>query len=400
MNFLVTSTLAIIVSAALSVTAQAYTWVWDPTPPMPEGDAQWNKVRLLWQDHAKGKNLPEIIALLNAIKDKDPDKVEASVCLAKAHCLQAWYGSERRQNFEKAEIYAAQACKLAPLNRHAIHALCESLIMNRDRAYIFSRYGDYLKSVSPLKLENAELLPEMKRYADWNTFLPLWQARLDLEKGKAAAELSEKMAQAHPGDVMAQIWAACADYYVGHAYTSMNKHEQGIPYYKRGIAFAQKALQREPQNQPANFWYVLNLSRSIQFTSLVNKGRYLMDLMKPSFLSLKENSGYSYFNIIGVCSTMITNGGWVTERGMAMAGITVDNVRNGLELAEMVYPDFFYTSYCRADLLAYKGRKREARTMLERLMARSPSVNPPRPENIFDQREARMLYDALKEGKR
>ena len=187
MNFLVTSTLAIIVSAALSVTAQAYTWVWDPTPPMPEGDAQWNKVRLLWQDHAKGKNLPEIIALLKAIKDKDPDKVEASVCLAKAHCLQAWYGSERRQNFEKAEIYAAQACKLDPLNRHAIHALCESLIMNRDRAYIFSRYGDYLKSVSPLKLENAELLPEMKRYAEWNTFLPLWQARLDLEKGKAAA---------------------------------------------------------------------------------------------------------------------------------------------------------------------------------------------------------------------
>jgi len=38
--------------------------------------------------------------------------------------------------------------------------------------------------------------------------------------------------------------------------------------------------------------------------------------------------------------------------------------------------------------------------MLEKLMARSPSVNPPRPENLFDQREARILYDALKQGKR
>jgi len=231
----------------------------------------------------------------------------------------------------------------------------------------------------------------MKRYAEWNTFLPLWQARLDLEKGKAAAELSDKMAQ---------VWAACADYYVGHAYTAMNKHDLGIPHYKKGIAYARKTLQKEPRNQPANFWYILNLSRSIQYTSLVNKGRFLMDLIEPSFLSLKEISGYSYFNIIGVCSTMITNGGWVTERGMAMAGITVDNVRIGLELSEMLYPDFFYTSYCRADLLAYKGRKKEALAMLEKLMARSPNVHLPRPENLFDQHEARILYEELKQGKR
>jgi len=101
----------------------------------------------------RARTCPKIITLLNAIKDKHPDKAEAYVCLAKAYCLEAWYGSDRRQNFEKAETYAAQACKLDPLNRYAIHTLCEALIMNRDRAYIFSHYGEYLKSVSPLKLE-------------------------------------------------------------------------------------------------------------------------------------------------------------------------------------------------------------------------------------------------------
>ena len=58
MNQVIIAALFGIMIIVLPISAQAYTWVWDPTPPMPEGDAQWNKVRLLWQDHAKGKNLP------------------------------------------------------------------------------------------------------------------------------------------------------------------------------------------------------------------------------------------------------------------------------------------------------------------------------------------------------
>lgn len=390
----------VVLMAVLPISAHAYTWAWDPMPPMPANDAQWNKVKTLWQDHAKGKNLPEIITLLTAIRDKNPEKVDAYVCLAKAYCLNAWYGNDRRKNFEKAEQCAAQACKMDPDNRYAINTLCEALFMNRDRSYIFAQYGEYLKSISPLKVENLEKLPEMKGYAEWNTFFALWQARLDMEKAKAAVVLSEKMAQAHAGDVMAQIWAARANYYVGGVLTTLNDHDRALPFYRKGITYAEKAMQMQPQSQPANFWYVMNLSRSIQFTSLLNKARYLSDLLKPSWLCMKENSSYACFNMLDVCGTMITNGGWVTEKGMAMAGITMTNVENGLELAEMLYPDFFYTSYCRADILAYKGKKKEALAILEKLLARNPDVNKQMPENHFDQREARKLYDALKQGKR
>ena len=199
---------------------------------------------------------------------------------------------------------------------------------------------------------------------------------------------------------MAQVWASRANYYVGGAYTALNQHNLALPYYKKGIIYGEKALRIQPQNQPANFWYVVSLSRSIQFTSLVNKARFLMDLLKPTWLCVKENSSYACFNILDVCGTMITNGGWVTEKGMRMAGITMENVENGLELAEMLYPDFFYTSYCRADILAYKGKKKEALAILGKLLARDPDINKQMPENHFDQREARTLYEALKQGRR
>ena len=43
--------------------------------------------------------------------------------------------------------------------------------------YIFSHYGDWLKSVAPVKITNPEALPEMRRYPGWDGFMQLWTAR-------------------------------------------------------------------------------------------------------------------------------------------------------------------------------------------------------------------------------
>jgi len=57
--------------------------------------------------------------------------------------------------------------------------------------------------------------------------------------------------------------------------------------------------------------------------------------------------------------TMVTNGGWVTEKGMVIASINLDIEMNGLEQSEILYPDYLYIPYARADILAYKGKKTE-----------------------------------------
>jgi len=387
---------------ALQSSALAYVYKWNAEPPMLTNDPEWDKVKSLWRNHAGGKNMDEIITILTSLKNKYPDKIEVYLCLAKAHNLHAWYfGKDKRAYFEKGEMYAAQACKMQPTNPYAIRTLIEALALNRDRNYIFSHYGQYLKSIAPLKDAYGELLPEMAQYPEWNAFLPLWQARLDMEKAKAAAVLAEKMAQAHPRDVMAQVWAARVYYYIGEVYTSLKEHDQkAIPHYEKGIAYAGKALKLDPQSVPANHWYVLNRARSIQFTSLMNKAKYLMDLLRPALFCAREDVGYFYFNMLDIVGTMITYGGWVTEKGMNMVGISVDTIRNGLELAEMLHPDYYYLPYCRADVLAYKGKKKEALAILENVLARNPDINNLIPENHSYQREARMLYEAIQQGKR
>ncbi|MEN6474564.1 MAG: hypothetical protein ABFD81_11170 [Syntrophaceae bacterium] len=376
--------------------------MWEADPPMLSGDPQWEKVKVLWQDHAKGENLSEIITILTALKDKYPDKIETYLCLARAHYLHAWYFSkDKRGHFAQAEGYAAQACKMEPGNHYAIRILCETLIWSRDRNYIFTHYGDWLKSVAPVKITNPEALPEMKRYPDWDGFMKLWLARADMEKAKTAAVLVEKMAQEHPRDALAQVWAARVFYYIGEVYTSLGEQNQkAIPQYKKGIAYSEKALKLQPQSQLANFWYVMNLARSIQFTSLINKARFFSELLDSTLLCVKENSSYMFFNVMNLLGTMITNGGWITEKGMRIAGITLQMDLNGLEIAEMLYPDFYYIPYCRADILASKGKKKEALEILEKLLSRNPDANKQIPENRSFQREAKTLYEAIKEGKR
>ena len=137
---------------ALQSPALAYVYKWNAEPPMLANNPGWDKVKTLWHDHAKGKNLDETIAILTDLKGKYPDTIEVYLCLAKAHNLHAWYfGKDKRVYFEKGEMYAAQACKMQPTNPYAIRTLIEALALNRDRNYIFSHYGQYLKSIAPLK---------------------------------------------------------------------------------------------------------------------------------------------------------------------------------------------------------------------------------------------------------
>lgn len=393
LTVLITS--AWILGTASAVNAQA----WDIDPPLPGGDPQWEKVRSLYANHSGGKNLAELILVLTPLKDKYPDRIEPYLWLARVHYLRARY--ERKgsgEHFEKAEKYAAQACQMAPKNPLAIRMLADALIYYRDHAYIFSHYGALFKSFSPLPSEEA--LPPMRTYAGWDAFMQQWTARADITKAQTAVAMLEKIAQEHPNDALAQTWAARAAYCAGEYYTSTGEHDaKGLPYYNKGMMYAARARTLRPDYVPANYWYQICRARSVQFTSLLNQGRYLMDMLTPLLFSDRESGTYYYFGPILTLGTMITNGGWVTEKGMKLANITLDMDMNALEIAEILCPDYYYIPYTRADILAYKGKKKEALAILEKLITRDPDVNKQIPENHAFLRLAKNLYNDIKNGK-
>jgi tetratricopeptide (TPR) repeat protein len=376
-----------------------YAFTWDPQPPIPDYDPQrWEKVRTLWAEHYDGNNFDELIATLTQLKDAYPSKFEPIFLLARSHYLHARYISQGRQeHFEKSERYALQACKMDPKNVYALAVLVETLCYSRDREYIFSHYGPLIRSYAPVT--GAEALPDMK-YQGWEAFRQLWMARIDIEKAKTAAVMVEIMAQEHPTDGLAQIWAARANYYVGEHYTSTGEHEtKALPYYDKGISYGTKARALLPYSVPANYWYQVNRSRSIQFSSLFNKARYLRDILVPLYFCSKENSIYYYCGPVLTLATLVTNGGWVTEKGMRLVNITLEMDMNGLELAEILFPNYYYISYARADILAYKGKKKEALAILEKLITRDPNVDPLIPENHNFIRLAKRLYTDIQQNK-
>jgi tetratricopeptide (TPR) repeat protein len=237
------------------------------------------------------------------------------------------------------------------------------------------------------------------KYPGWDTFKTLWLARIDIEKGKAAVAMAERMAREHPADGLAQTWASRANYYIGQYFTSIDEHDKGIIYYKQGIAYGSKARELLPNSVPANYWYMLNLSRSIQFTSFANKARYLKSILDPLYFCSKENSIYFFCGPVISLATIVTNGGWIAEKGMSFVNITLEMDLNGLEIASILFPHYYYIPYAWADVLAYKGKKAEALAILEKIIASDPNIDPLFPENHIFIRMAKRLYADIKQGK-
>lgn len=377
-----------------------HSFSWDPPPPIPNYDPpRWQKVKTLWDNHYGGDNLDELIATLSSLKETYPSKIEPILLLAKAHYLHARYISQdRTEHFEKAEQFAYQACKMDPKNLYALTTLIEALCFNRDHSYIFGKYGAFIRTYAPIR-NTGEALPDME-YPGWDAFKALWLNRLDVKNAVAALAMLEKIAKQNSADGLAQTWVSRANYYVGIYYTSLDEHDKAMIYYKQGIVYGTKARKLLPYSVPANYWYLLNLQRSVQFTSFLNKARNLKNILDPLYFSSKENSMYFFCGPVISLATTITNGGWVTEKGMNLVNVTVDMDLNALEIAYMLFPHYYYIPYAWADVLAYKGRKAEALALLEKLISSDPNIDPLYPENHCTIRLAKRLYDEIKQGKR
>lgn len=380
--------------------AQTSATAWEVGLPMPNGDPQWETVKSLWNKHWDGKNLDELIQAVTPLVSKYPDRIEPYLWLAKAHTLYAWHHrSVRTQHFKTAEQLMVKALKIDPGNVAAAKILLESLAFNPDRNYVWSQYGALVKSLAPLPI--GEALPDLNSTPTWQDFMKLWQQRADLEKGKAAITMLDRFAAENPKDGLALTWASRGNYYMGEVYSSLGEHDtKAMPYYEKGLAYGKKAIRLLPNSAPAHYWLQLNLARSVQFKSKPQQALKLMDLYTNLVFTARENVSYYFGGPLVTLGTMVTNGGWVTEKGMNFIGLTIEIDMLGLELMEVLYPDYYYFAYAKADILRYQGKKKEALAVLEKLIARNPDNNLTLiPENRNFIRFARIMYNEFKQGK-
>jgi tetratricopeptide (TPR) repeat protein len=246
-----------------------------------------------------------------------------------------------------------------------------------------------------------EVLDPLPDRKNWSEFKALWDSRQDVEKAVQALRIAEDWARDAPDNGDVQVWAARVCYSIGEYWTSMGKHdENAVPFYKKGIPYGEKAVKMMPHSVPAKYWYNACLGRSVQTASLMKKASLMTKFMDLVLFFFRENPQYNFFGYNITLSPMITNGGWVTEKAMRLAGVTVEGEMASLDMACIIYPDYLSLPYSKALLLAYKGKKNEAIRILEAMMAKNPDISTSiTAENRNNLRLARILYNELKKEK-
>ena len=373
----------------------------DMDPPFPSNNPAWQTFHLQWEKHWNGKNIDQLVSILKEIEKKDPDSTNLNLWLSRVYCLKGKRssGNIKTESFRYAVKYAAKARELDRDNILAVKLLVDAAANIDSYGTITSKYGNWIKDISPQPY--IETIEPASNQPGWDAFARLWANRYDIEKAVQAQKISEEWANANPNNGLLQVWACRASYCVGEYWDSMGEHDsKALPYYKKGIIYGEKAVKLTPQSVPAKYWYNACLGRSVQTTSIFTKASHFSKFFELVLFFWRENSQYHYFGFSLTLAPMITNGGWVTEKGMNAAGVTVENVLTSLDIAAIMYPDFIQIPYSKALLLSYKGKKEQAMKILENVIARNPDKGSAiMAENRCNQRMAKVLYEKLKKGK-
>ena len=362
---------------------------WDMDLPLPPDSPQWQEVQSLWSLHWDGKNLDALIGRLHQIETGGENPLAVNIWLSQAYYLKARHEKKGRvDNLKKSEQYANAAIALDPGNMTAMKLLIISVSSYADMDYIRETYGPLFSAHLPVPVGRA--LPVLDTVPEFTEAIACWDRREDIEQGKKAVTAFTKIANERPDDLIAQLWVCRGNYYLGYYYLSLGEDETALPFFQEGDAYGLKALALDPHNVPANYWRQLNLARSIQNANILTKARYLHTIMNHLVLTANENATYFYCGPLISTATIIEKGGWLAERGLGLAGYSIDTVAMGLELAVRAYPTYFYIYFAKAEVLHHMGQRDEAATLLHQILEMDPRQNPYHaPENLCVQRLSR-----------
>ena len=175
--------------------------------------------------------------------------------------------------------------------------------------------------------------------------------------------------------------------------------EKGTAYFRHGAEYGQKAVKLAPDSLTAHYWYMADLSRSIQSSGLLHQARYSPVIIDEIKTCMSEDGLYFFGGPAMILSGCITIGGKISQKAMNMLGATPEMAINLLEIAELCYPDCFYMPYLAADQLVLMGQEDKAAGLLEKIIASDPTCSPRyTPENECLVRMSRTLIKKLNQG--
>ncbi len=348
---------------------------WGPGFRVPDYDPLWKDIKSHWRAHWNGEKYDEIDIILIKLKKKYPEKIEPLLWLSRTSYMRAFHGTfwkkkKRIAHFKKAVLYADAALKIDPSNRLAFKLLVASLPNFSDKTEIVKRYDQLIKKHAPLP--TARAAGRIRGFDDWNTAIDLWDQRIDISRAEQAVALFEKAAKENPKNGRALLWAARGMYYLGYYYMAEENEDKYQNYFECGAEYGKRALKVIPRDDRAHYWYVLNFARSLQDASIVKKGFHFKSILNHMLVSSRENALYFYFGPVLVMGTSMTKGGFTAKKIMGVYGVELQDILNGLDVSEILYPDYLYIPLCRAEIYTYSGREKEAKALLKKLVVRNP----------------------------
>ncbi len=345
---------------------------WEFDPSVPQYDPLWEQIDTLWQNHRGANKIDNVIDLLHELEKKYPDRIEPLLWLGKTYFMKGAWSSkdDKKEKLEKSVAYALSAHAFDSSNIFSFRVLVSCLPYLGDINFAMNNYGEWITKIKPLS--TGRVLAEIAQGQDWETAVAAWDNRADISQAKKAVNLFKQIADKDPQNGSSLIWVCRGFYYLGYYYMAEQNEEFSLSYFHEGVKYGEKALKILPDSVPANFWFALNFGRTIQNMSLIKKAIKFRPLLSHTMFCLRENPLYFYYGPVLVLGTTITRGGWVVKKVMQRHGLTLDNVLNGLELAELLYPNYLYIPYCKAEIYADIGRIQEAKGILKKVSARAP----------------------------
>jgi tetratricopeptide (TPR) repeat protein len=387
----------IFIISFIGISVPVLAGVWDIEPDIPDYDPVWQNIDNLWNKCERNPvNISEIISIADALTKKYPEKAEPLLWLAWGYQQKGLRGgSSERPKLLRQSVDIAKKSYDIDGNIKAFKILVGSGNAFKNYSEIKSIYGTWIKKTTPLA--GGRELPEMNQYTEWKPVIQLWDARSDIKNAQAAVDIFKKIADREKGDINAQIWVCRATYYLGRYYEFDNQIEKSVSIFVTGVEYGNRALKINKNNVPANYWFFMNLGRSIEHKSLFVKVANSKSMMDNVLLFVIENPLYFYCSPIMAISDMLTEAGVVMGNIMEIFGVNTQQIITSLELAEVCYPTYFRISLCKAQILANIDQEEAAKKILNEICGRDPKVDTYQTaDNSITQREAKALLAELK----
>jgi hypothetical protein len=353
----------------------------------PDDDPRWAKAFAHWDKRGETEEVDAALLILEEIAKDKPDSFEAQLWLCRVY----YHMAVRKRGdkyFSKKGVAAGDAAlKIKPGDDAATVWRFSSLLLSRD----FTE--DEYKDVEALgaRYRSIRPLPEPDYDPLWAEAIKKYDARMDREQALAAICDFEKLDAKYPNRIEAKLYLSWSYYYLGLAEPDK---EEKAEFFKTGADWGRKAINVEPRNPAANYFFNANLGSYTEQAGMFAMVRHSMELTEALILVCEEDPTYMYGGFSRYMAASLAKAGELSFRVAEMLGFSKELLVRLSVYSTRQEPGYFDNHFRLAQMYLTLGREEEAKKALEFVINADPAMlKYYEPENMVIQKQAKELYD-------